>query len=53
MRTEDSPSFLTHHYVLGNRLEHNLLIYVFHQQELGEVLKDELFEARQLLRMVE
>lgn len=42
---------LTHHYVLGDGLQHHLLIHVFHQQELGEVLKDELFEAGQLLRM--
>lgn len=42
---------LTHHDVLGDRLQHHLFIHVFHQQELGEVRKDELFEARQLLMM--
>lgn len=49
-RLNYSLPLLTHHDVLGDRLQHHLLIHVFHQQELGEVLKDELFEVRQLLR---
>lgn len=40
---------LTHHYVLGDRVQHNLFKHVFHQQETGEVLEDELFKARQFL----
>lgn len=41
---------LTHHDVLGDRLQHHLLKHVLHQDELGEVLKDQLLEAREVLR---
>lgn len=46
-------SVLTHHDVFGDGLQHHFLVQVFHQQETGEVLKDELLKARKLLERVD
>lgn len=40
---------LTHHDVLHGRVQHHLLKDVLHQDEAGEILKDQFLEARQLL----
>lgn len=43
-------SYFTHHDVLHDCLKHHLLKDVLHQDETGEIFKDQLLESRKVLQ---